>query len=61
MQYSVFSSILTLGATISGVISGRTTDLMGPRGVGFMTLQSPLGLHEVIVQCQKAYQPFGSC
>ncbi|RVX18915.1 Sugar transporter ERD6-like 5 [Vitis vinifera] len=30
--YSVFSSLLTLGATISGVTSGRTTDLIGPRG-----------------------------
>lgn len=44
LQYSVFSSLLTLGATISGVTSGRTTDLIGPRGVSIMTLQLAPGL-----------------
>ncbi|WKA02956.1 hypothetical protein VitviT2T_021102 [Vitis vinifera] len=35
--YSVFSSLLTLGATISGVTSGRTTDLIGPRGTMWLS------------------------
>ncbi|KAL6324366.1 hypothetical protein AAG906_012970 [Vitis piasezkii] len=40
--YSVFSSLLTLGATISGVTSGRTTDLIGPRGVNNVVVRNIL-------------------
>lgn len=57
LQYSVFSSILTIGATISGAISRRTADLIDLRGISFMTLQMLVGLIQSF-QLQKHYKPF---
>lgn len=35
LQYSVFGSILTIGAMIGAVVSGRIADYIGRRGVSF--------------------------
>ena len=35
MQYSVFGSILTIGAMIGAIVSGKLADYIGRRGVSF--------------------------
>ena len=41
LQYSVFGSILTIGAMFGAVMSGKIADLFGRRGVSFpFTLKS---------------------
>lgn len=34
LQYSVFGSILTIGAVIGAITSGRVADWLGRKGVG---------------------------
>jgi SP family sugar porter-like MFS transporter len=36
VQYSIFGSILTLGAMFGAVFSGKIADFIGRRGVSFL-------------------------
>lgn len=51
MQYSLFGSIMTIGAMLGAIISGKTADIIGRKGVSFLYSDSHvLSLFQIAVR-----------